>query len=63
MNLQKVSQAVEAICHTGCTSVNAIIETLESGNKVDAIEDFTDSEIIALTKELKAIMSVYEKKN
>ncbi len=60
MDHQKVTQAVETICQMGCTSVNAIIETLESGKTVDAVEGFSDAEIIALTNELKTIMSVYD---
>ncbi len=60
MNEQKVNLAVEAICNSGCRSVNAIIHTLESGHVVDGIEDFNEDEINTLTQELKAIMSVYE---
>ena len=60
MDQQKVTQAVEAICNTGCTSVNAMILTLESGMSSKGFEDFNESELIALTNELKAIMSVYE---
>ncbi len=61
MDHQKVSNAVESICAMGCTTVNAIIETLESGNTVEAVEDFSDAELIALTNELKAIMAVYDR--
>jgi len=62
MNQQKVSQAVEAFCNMGCTSVTAIIHTLESGHDVEGIEGFTDAEKTTLTNELKAIMAVYEYK-
>ncbi len=61
MDHQKVTLAVETICEMGCNSVNAIIETLESGNTVEAVKDFSDAEIIALTNELKAVMSVYDR--
>ena len=44
MNQLKITQAVEAFCNMGCTSVNAIIHTLESGNIVEGIEDFSDDE-------------------
>jgi len=60
MNQQKVNQAVEAFCNMGCTSVNAIIHTLESGSAVAGIEDFSAEEIKAVQNELKAIMAVYE---
>jgi len=46
----------------GCTSVTAIIHTLESGHDVEGIEGFTDAEKTTLTNELKAIMAVYEYK-
>ena len=62
MNQQKVTQAVETICEMGCTSVNAIITSLESGNTVKGFEHFEAAEITALTNELKAIMKVYENK-
>jgi len=60
INNQKVIRAVENICSAGCVSVNAIILTLESGNKVEGIEDFSDAEINELKNELKSIMEVYE---
>ena len=62
MNTLKVNQAVEAYCNMGCTSVNAIIKTLESGNMVEGIERFSEAEIKAIETELKAIMAVYESK-
>jgi len=60
MKNQKVIRAVENICSSGCVSVNAIIITLESGNKIEGIEDFTDAEINELKNELKSIMAVYD---
>jgi len=60
INNKKVITAVETICSSGCVSVNAIILTLESGNKIDGLDDFTDAEINDLKKELKSIMAVYD---
>jgi len=60
INHQKVINAVENICSTGCVSVKAIILTLDSGNKVDSLSDFSDAEINELNKELKSIMAVYD---
>ncbi len=60
MNHQKVINAVENICSTGCVSVNAIIVTLESGAFIEGIEDFTEAEITELKNELKSIMAVYD---
>lgn len=63
MNQKKVIQAIEVICSTGCVSVNAIIKTLESGNIVEGIEDFSEAEVNELKNELKSIMAVYENKD
>lgn len=63
MNQHKINQAVEAICATGCQSVNAFIKTLESGQTSQGLEDFDETEIQLLTTELKAIMAVYERKD
>jgi hypothetical protein len=60
MNEQKLTQAVEMICAMGCSSVNAIIVTLEAGKNIEGLEQFSDAEIMSLTEELKAIMAVYE---
>ncbi len=60
MNHQKVINAVENICSTGCVSVNAIIITLESGKLIEGIEDFTEAEVNELKNELKSIMAVYD---
>lgn len=62
MTEKKVTQAVEAICAMGCTTVNAIIDTIESGNRSKGLEDFSDEELSLLARELKSIMSVYENK-
>lgn len=63
MDNQKINNAVESICTMGCTTVNAVIETLESGNTVQAVEDFSEAELTLLTHELKAIMAVYKRDN
>lgn len=62
MDIQKVTLAIETFCSMGCASVNAVIHTIESGNPVDGIEDFSEEEIDLLTHELKAIMAVYDRK-
>lgn len=60
MNQQKVNQAIDAICKTGCSSVNAVIATLEAGKTTDGLEDLNSAERDLLARELKAIMAVYE---
>jgi hypothetical protein len=62
MNQQKINQAIEAICQAGCTSVNAVIATLEAGKTTDGLEDLNRAELDLLTRELKAIMAVYEER-
>jgi len=62
MNDQKITQAVEMICAMGCNSVNAIIVTLEAGKSIEGLEKFSNSERDSITRELKAIMSVYEER-
>jgi len=62
MDQNKINRALEAICNTGCQSVNAIILTLEAGHRVEGVEDFDKEEITLLTRELKSIMAVYEKR-
>lgn len=62
MNQQKVNQAIEAICQTGCSSVNAVIATLEAGRITDGLEDLSREELDLLRRELKTIMAVYEER-
>ncbi|MCW9012458.1 MAG: hypothetical protein OQL06_01645 [Gammaproteobacteria bacterium] len=61
MDHAKVSHAVELICNQGCTSVNAIIEVLQNGDSIEQTAQMNPAEVRALIKELKEIMSVYEK--
>ncbi len=63
MDHQKITLAVEFICEMGCNSVYATIEALESGQEVETVRGFSDVEVTALTHELKAIMSVYDKRD
>jgi len=63
INHQKVINAVEQICSTGCESVNAIILTLETGNKPKGLDDFSDDEKTELKNELKSIMAIYDARN
>jgi len=62
MNDTKITQAVESICLLGCSSVNAVIKTIESGKTVEGLNQFNEQEISIIVNELKAIMSVYNNK-
>lgn len=63
MNQLKINQALEAICQSGCTSVNAVIAILEAGKTTDGLEGLSRTERDLLNRELKAIMAVYEARN
>lgn len=63
MDEHKILFAVESICNTGCASVNAVIQTLESGRPIKEFEHFNATEINTIRLELKSIMSVYEHKH
>jgi len=57
----KISKVIELICSEGCTSVNDIIKTLEQGRSTNHDQALNAGERIQLIKELKEIMSVYNK--
>ncbi len=63
MDQQKIILAVESICNTGCSSVNAIIQTLENGKSVKEFESFSEAEVNIIKIELKSIMAVYSNQN
>lgn len=63
MKEDNISKAVEAICNQGCTSVSSIIEMLEKGESVEQASHLSCDELMALLKELKAIMAIYKKRN
>jgi len=63
MDKQKILLAVESVCNTGCTSVNAVIQALESGYTIKEFKNFNQKEINSIKLELKSIMSVYEHKH
>ncbi len=63
MDQQKIILAVESICNTGCTSVNAVIKILEGGKSVKEFKSFSDAEINIIKSELKSIMAVYSDKS
>ena len=63
MNEDNISKAVDAICHQGCTSVASIIDALEKGKPIEQASHLSYNELIALLKELKTIMAVYEKRS
>jgi hypothetical protein len=61
MNTSKVSATINDICHDGCDAVNAVIEALEQGKTPPAMNDLSQVEQDEVLKELKQIMSVYNR--
>ena len=53
--------AVESICGLGCDRVNEIIDALESGHSVKETAGLDRSDRYQVLRELKDIMSVYER--
>ena len=60
MKNDNISRTVEAICSQGCTSVSGIIDMLEKGETVNQASHLSCEELMALLKELKSIMAVYD---
>jgi len=56
-----VRTTVESICELGCERVNQIIADLESGKVVTETAGLAQSEQAQVLRELKDIMSVYDR--
>ena len=56
-----VRTTVESICELGCERVNQIIADLESGKVVVETAGLAQSEQAQVLRELKDIMSVYDR--
>ena len=61
MDHDKISHAIELICNQGCTSVNSVIEALQNGEDIEQARQLNEEETQQLIKELKEIMSVYDR--
>ena len=59
MDHQKLAEYLEVLCQSGCDTVNAAIEAMESNQASSITEDLTPEERTIVLQELKAIMSVY----
>lgn len=58
----QISTIIESICQQGCSTVNSVIKALEMGETISNVQHLTAAERIQVIKELKEIMSVYERK-
>ena len=54
-------ECVEIICQLGCTAVRDTIVKLEQQEKVGELEHLNEKQKHNVLKELKTIMSVYDK--
>jgi hypothetical protein len=61
MNQSKVNATINALCHDGCETVNAVIEALEHDRLPMELRDLDPCERHAVLKELKQIMAVYNR--
>ena len=61
MSENKISDIIESICQQGCNSVNDVIDSLEKGEIQDHGKSLNAADRIQLIKELKEIMSVYDR--
>ena len=59
MDHQKLAEYLEILCQSGCDTVNAAIEAMESNQSSSITEALTPEECTIVLQELKAIMSVY----
>jgi len=60
---EKVLEKIEALCTSGCTQVNDLLQQ-DSKNKINnELSDFTEIEREQILLELKNIMSVYDEKD
>jgi hypothetical protein len=62
MNQQKIHDCVEALCQSGCDMVRATIGAIESGQAIAQTQGLAQEEEIAVLRELRTIMAVYDQR-
>ncbi len=55
-----VNLCIEAICQSGCSTVRAVITSLEDGQTISQTNGMSQEEVSQVLNELKAVMSVYD---
>jgi hypothetical protein len=60
MTKSKVDHCVETICSRGCRTVYRVLESLQKGRAVDALDGLSSRERAAVRAELEAVMAVYK---
>lgn len=57
---KRIEAQIEKLCGLGCTQVNQLIDDASNGKKIDALADFSQTEVSLIIHELTVIMSVYD---
>ncbi len=57
---EKVSSKIEALCESGCTQINQLLEKAGDGKEIEELAEFNASEIKQIIDELEKIMAVYK---
>jgi hypothetical protein len=60
---EKVLEKIEALCTSGCTQVNELLQQDSENIKSAELSGFTEAERAQILHELKNIMSVYDEKD
>jgi hypothetical protein len=60
MDQSKIAHCIEVLCQKGCKEVSLVILALERGEAMAEVQELNEGERLAVVKELKSIMSVYQ---
>jgi len=60
MDQSKIAHCIEVLCQKGCKEVSLVILALERGDPMAEVQKLNEGERLAVVKELKSIMSVYQ---
>lgn len=60
MDQSKIAHCIEVLCQKGCKEVSLVILALERGETMAEVQELNEGERLAVVKELKSIMSVYQ---
>lgn len=62
MDKPQITQCIEQLCQCGCTDVRNTIALLEANQTVSQVEGLNAEERRLVLAELKAIMSIYDRR-
>ena len=58
-NDKQINTCLEQICAQGCRSVNQVIQQLEQGQLIEAVQHLSHAQQQRLLQELQSIMEIY----